>query len=469
MISTEGGLIMAARRADKLILGAFFVWSVILSVAYTHAAAQAPGQENTEAIPTPGAAEKVESVVPTAEGANIVTEQCGENGCTFEGVPLCSPPGRYWVRGDWMMWWTSGENLPPLVTTSPKGTSQDQAGVLGPGFTETATTSILFGNSTVNTDGRPGVRITFGGWLDSCHRWGLEADWLTLGGNSNYFYRVSDGNLILALPYYDLQRNAQWHQLQAYPDIITGSVDVIGNDYFESVGMTLRYNLCCSSCGCGDGCAEPCDGGCGAECCDPCCICYCRTDLLMGYRHYLLGDNLAMGQDTYYVPINSRFQSTDTFNTRNEFNGMEIGLNTELRRGRWSLGLLAKMALGENHETATLLGTTTINNGKETITYPEGIYVTGTNSGVHVLDQFAVIPQFGAEIGYQLTCHVRTFVGYNIIYWGSVMRAGDQIDLNMDQRNWAPVQPDGLPYPQSLGRQTNFWAQGVNVGAEVRF
>jgi hypothetical protein len=452
---------MAARPADKLILGAFFVCSLILSVAYTHAAAQVPS-EGTEAIPTPGAAEKVESVVPTAEGANIVTEQCVENGCTFEGVPLCSPPGRYWVRGDWMMWWTSGANLPPLVTTSPQGTSQDQAGVLGqPG------TSILFGDSTVNTDGRPGVRITFGGWLDSCHRWGLEADWLTLGGDSNYFYRVSDGNLILALPYFDVQRNAQWHQLQGYPDIITGSVDVIGNDYFESVGMTLRYNLCCSSCG--ESCAETCESGSGAECCDPCCVSYCRTDLLMGYRHYLLGDNLATGQDTYYALLNSRFQSTDTFDTRNEFNGMEIGLNTELRRGRWSLGLLAKMALGENHETATISGTTTINNGKETITYPVGIYATGSNSGVHVVDQFAVIPQFGAEIGYQLTCHVRTFLGYNIIYWGPVMRAGDQIDLNIDQRNWAPVQEGGLPYPQYLGRQTNFWAQGINVGTEVRF
>ncbi|MGD0516909.1 MAG: BBP7 family outer membrane beta-barrel protein [Thermoguttaceae bacterium] len=453
---------MVARRAEKLVLGVFFVWTLILSVAYS-AAYQAPS-EGTEAVPTPGTAEKAESVVQTAEGANTVTEQCVANGCTFEGVPLCSPPGRYWVRGDWMMWWTSGEHLPPLTTTSPLGTPQDQAGVLGqPG------TSVLFGDSTVNTDGRPGVRITFGAWLDSCHRWGLEADWLTLGGDSNYFYRVSDGNLILALPYFDLQRNTQWHQLQAYPDIITGSVDVIGNDYFESVGMTLRYNLCCSSCGCGDGCAEPCDGGCGAECCDPCCISYCRTDLLMGYRHYLLGDNLAMGQDTYYVPIDSRFQSTDTFNTRNEFNGMEIGLNTELRRGRWSLGLLAKMALGENHQTATLLGSTTINNGQETITYPEGIYVTGSNSGVHVNNQFTVIPQFGAEIGYQITPHVRTFMGYNLIYWACVMRAGDQIDLNMDTSNWAPVKADGLPYPQYLGRQTNFWAQGINIGTEVRF
>ncbi|MGA2059692.1 MAG: BBP7 family outer membrane beta-barrel protein [Thermoguttaceae bacterium] len=453
---------MAARRAEKLIFGVVFVWSFILSAAYTLAAAPVSAEGTAEEIPTPAAAEKTETVAPAAEGGNLVTEQCGEPGCTCDGVPLCSPPGRFWIRGDWMMWWTNGSNLPPLVTTSPQGTPQAQAGVLGqPG------TSILLGNSTVYTDGRPGVRITFGGWLDCCHRWGLEADWLTLGGKSTDYVASSTGNPILARPFFDVEFNRQDSQLKAYPGVVTGSVDVIGNDSFESVGMTLRYNLCCNSCG--ECCAETCDAGCGAQCCNPCCLNYCRTDLLIGYRHYSMGDNLSIGEDIFDTQVNSHFQITDIFDTRNEFNGTEIGLNTELRRGRWSLGLLAKMAMGNNHETAIINGTTTINNGQTTITYPEGIYAGPSNSGVYTHDQFVVIPQFGAEMGCQLTCRLRAFVGYNLIYWAPVMRAGDQIDLNIDPRNFAPPVAGALPFPQYLARQTNFWAQGVNVGAELRF
>jgi len=459
---------MAASRAGKLILGALFLWSCILSDTYHLAATEEPRKENenAETIPTPAPVANDESLAPATENSNFVTEQCDGTGCTFCGVPLCSPPGRFWVRADWLMWWTSGENLPPLVTTSPQGTPQAQAGVLGqPG------TTVLFGDSTIFDGGRAGVRITFGGWLDNCHRWGLEADWLTLGGKSIDDSQSSLGNPILARPFFNVETDAQDSQLKAFPNVATGSVDVVGNDYFESVGMTLRYNLCCSSCGdvCEESCGASCDNQCGAESCNPCCLYYCRTDLLVGYRHYLLGDNLSIGEDVFDTRFNARYQITDTLNTRNEFNGTEIGLNTELHRGRWSLGLLAKMALGKSHETAIINGTTTINNGATSITYPEGIYATQSNSGVHTRDQFVVIPQLGAEMGYQITSRWRAIVGYNLLYWAPVMRAGEQIDLNVDPRNFAPPLADALPFPAYLARQTNFWAQGINVGTELRF
>lgn len=315
------------------------------------------------------------------------------------------------------------------------------------------------------------MKITFGGWLDCCHRWGLEADWLTLGGKSINFSQTSTGDPIVSRPFFNVETNAEDSEPVAYPGFVTGTVSVSGNDYFESVGMDLRYNLCCSCCGeCGQ---ETCDTGCGAECCDPCCLYYCRTDLLVGYRHYLLGDNLTIHEDLTFLGSNSLI--TDSFSARNEFNGTEIGLNTELRRGRWSLGLLAKMAIGDNHETVKINGSTTFVNGQGTINFPGvGIYAVnepGTNGNppVHTLDQFVVIPNLGVEIGYQLTCRLRAFLGYNLIYWAPVMRAGDQIDRNINTNNWAPPQAPSSPFPQYLARQTNFWAQGINVGAEVRF
>ncbi len=420
---------MAASRATKLILGALFVLSFILTAGYPLLAAQVQSGENPEPIPTPIPMENNGAIDTTAETITNGSEICDDSGCSYCGVPLCSPPGRFWIRADWLMWWTNGEHLPPLVTSSPQGTPQGQAGVLGqPG------TTILFGNSTVYDDGRAGVRIAFGGWLDACHRWGLEADWLTLGGRSINYSQTSNGDPILARPFFNVQTNAQDSQLKAYPNVVTGTVDVVGNDYFESVGMDLRYNLCCNSCG--DICQESCDSECGGACCSPCCLYYCRTDLLAGYRHYLLGDNLSVDEDIFDNRVQSRFQITDTFNARNEFNGAEIGLNTELRRGRWSLGLLAKIAAGNNHETVYINGTTTVTTGSQVEVRQGGIYALQTNSGTHTSDEFVVIPQFGVEMGCQVTCRLRTFVGYNLLYWAPVLRAGDQIDLNIDPRNF---------------------------------
>jgi hypothetical protein len=470
---------MTVSRVGYVVVWAFLACSIVTAGGNHLFAAEKSSDENAELIATPTPSEDNNQIDAT-EVSSTIEEPC-DNGCTYCGVPLCSPQGRLWVRGDWMMWWTKGVDMPALVTTSPQGTSQDQAGVLGqPG------TTVLFGDSTVYNDGRSGVRITIGGWLDNCHRWGLEADWLTLAGKSIGYEQSSTGNPILARPFFNVQDvyfdteteqfetqvPAEDAQLKAYPGVVTGSVTVSGGDYFESVGAALRYNLSC--CPCEEPCVDECDAGCGGcGSCDPLRMYYTRTDLLLGYRNYLLGDNLNIHEDIFDVQRDARFQITDVFNARNEFHGTEIGLNTELRRGRWSLGLLAKMAVGNNHQTVRINGSTTITNAAgDVATYPAGIYAVGTNSGIYTRDQFLVIPQLNLEMGYQLTCRLRTFVGYNLIYWAPVMRASDQIDRNLDPRNFPPPDPTqgpATPFPQYLGKCTNFWAQGVNVGAEVRF
>ena len=98
-----------------------------------------------------------------------------------------------------------------------------------------------------------------------------------------------------------------------------------------------------------------------------------------------------------------------------------------------------------------------------------GVLALGTNSGTFTGDTFTMIPQLGLELGFQVNCHWRAYVGYDILYWGSVVRAGEQIDLNIDPRNIPPTQDPALPFPAFPGRTTSFWAQGVNVGTEFRF
>jgi len=73
------------------------------------------------------------------------------------------------------------------------------------------------------------------------------------------------------------------------------------------------------------------------------------------------------------------------------------------------------------------------------------------------------------EIGYQINCRTRAFVGYNVLYWAHVRRSADQIDTVVDYRNIPPIEPGGTIHPQAQLRNNDFWAQGINVGVAFRY
>ena len=144
------------------------------------------------------------------------------------------------------------------------------------------------------------------------------------------------------------------------------------------------------------------------------------------------------------------------------------------------MDILTKIAMGNNHEVVNINGSTvTSANGQTTVFPHEGVFAVRSNEGVDAQgnvvpgvftrDEFTLIPQLGLELGYQLNCNWRAYIGYDLLYWGSVVRGGDQIDLNLDPRNIPPAQAGALPFPQFPGRTSSFWAQGLNLGTEFRF
>src|SRR5258707_8975961 len=65
--------------------------------------------------------------------------------------PAPADAGQFWAEMEYLAWSVKGDRLSPLVTTSPAGTPQLQAGILGsPG------TTVLFGDSSVNGGLRSG-------------------------------------------------------------------------------------------------------------------------------------------------------------------------------------------------------------------------------------------------------------------------------------------------------------------------
>jgi hypothetical protein len=201
----------------------------------------------------------------------------------------------------------------------------------------------------------------------------------------------------------------------------------------------------------------------------------CRTDLLVGFRYYNLSDFVGVTENLMITQPDTNSTGTtvgihDNFRARNDFYGSELGLRTEIYRGRWSVNFLAKVAMGNNHQTITINGqTVTTPVGGSTQTFDAGILAGGSNGGVYQRDIFTVIPQVGIEFGYQVNCHWRAYLGYDLLYWATVARAADQIDLNLDPRNFPPITQTGLPFPQFPGKTDSFWAQGLHLGAEYRF
>jgi hypothetical protein len=415
-----------------------------------------------EQIPTPrgiGSMPSSEEAAPDPCEEEACPEECPEE-CL--GIPYCGAPGRLWIRADYLMWWTSGTGLPPLVVAGPPGTPATEI-------------PVVYGDSTQLAGGRSGVRMTVGGWLDRCHRWGIEADWLYLSGMSNHFEQTTTQGTQVGRPLFDLQKNELSYELADF-------VSVDADDFFDSTGFWLRYNLCCNencgptcgSCGsCGDAgcgeCEEPSCGSCGEDCRK---LYYCRTDLLAGYRYYVLGDRLTIHENLTTTEPEAFFSITDSFRTHNEFHGAEIGISQEVRRGRFGMNIIAKMALGSTRQIAYVNGFTLQATPEGTSTFNNGILATLPNiqGSPYTREQFTIIPQLGMELSYQLTCRLRGYVGYNIVYWSSVWRAGNQVNLFIDPRNFPPSpQPDRLPLPSFPGQNANFWAQGLNAGMEFRF
>jgi hypothetical protein len=343
-----------------------------------------------------------------------------------------------------------GAALPPLITASPAGTPAAQAGLLG-----TPGTVILFGGDQVNDDARSGGRFTLGAWLNDCQTFGVEGDFFMLSSKGTSFAASSAGSPILARPFFDATTGRPNSELIAFPGLLAGSVFAdTGSTGLLGADALLRCNVCCG--------------------------CNYRLDVVGGYRYLRLSDHLGIDEglvstspaNPNIVPQGTTIALADQFDTRNEFHGFDFGFKGELRRGPWVLRGLAQMAVGDNHEVVNINGATTVTvPGFPPVTSVGGLLALPSNIGHFSKDRVDVIPEFGARLGYQVTPHLQAFAGYTFLYWGDVVRAGNESDLvvntNLLPGSGAPA--TGPRRPTALLNGSSFWAQGIDLGLEFQF
>ena len=256
------------------------------------------------------------------------------------------------------MWWTSGAQTPPLLST----------GIVGdPG------TTILFGDEPINDNLRGGIRVRMGHWLDCEQTCGWETSFFWLGNDADGIVAGSaDGSATVVRPFIDANTGQPSGELVSFPGLIAGFATIDTGSNLLGVDVLRRCNLCCDCCECWD----PCD--CSRDC--------IRRDLLVGFRYLHFSDRLTINEDLMpldpiFVP-GTQINLTDEFRTSNNFYGLKLGLALERYRGPWSLEARPQVSVGLLDRWTRIRGETVFSvPGVPTQQLPGGLYALSSNSG----------------------------------------------------------------------------------------
>ncbi|MCI0358352.1 MAG: BBP7 family outer membrane beta-barrel protein [Planctomycetaceae bacterium] len=356
---------------------------------------------------------------------------CGDGRCGC--CSHCCHRMDIWGSAEFLLWWTKGSVTPPLVTTSPPGTPEADAGVL-PGA------DILFGQSYLGDEDQAGGRITLGVWLDPDHNCSFVGRFYGLGGASDRFQASSDGDPILALPFFNVLLDQNDSLKVAFPGLTTGSINAsLTNDFYSAEAyFQLMMERNCNR----------------------------RVDVIAGYQFARLDDWLQIDSSSILLQQGGiQADIRDRFSTQNQFHGGMIGVRAQMMRGCWSIDTLAKIGLGVNRQQVEIAGRTILD-GFATVS--GGLLAQDTNIGTFQRDKFAAIPELTINLRYHVNPCLSFHVGYTLIYFADVVTAGRQIDTGVNTSQIGGVLV-GPARPTFEFRDEYYWLQGVNFGVNWDF
>lgn len=361
----------------------------------------------------------------------------------------CGPDGRLWANAEFLLWWTRGQFLPPLITQSPPGANGVLPGAL-----------ILYGNHRVGEDVRPGFRVRAGAWIDECNMFGIEGSFYFLG-NRTQFFATPPGSpgIVIARPFFDVapvdvngNPRVPGQSAEDVSDVdLIGTVKVRTYSDLYGADANFRRNLICHA-----------DG---------------RIDIIAGFRYQHVQDRLDIEENLFTLltaPPGINFIVRDSFRTLNDFYGGQFGLAGEFRSGRVFLDWRSLLAMGPTVHTVQIRGSTTRTipgNPPVSETRVGGLLALDTNIGDYQTTRFTILPEVNVNLGYNVTNLVRLFVGYTFLYQSSIVRAGEQVDFTINSTHipFGTIPPQGPLRPAFRFNYNSYWAQGINFGVQARY
>jgi hypothetical protein len=370
------------------------------------------------------------------------------------------------------LWWVKRAPRPgPLVTTGPFDPNTfDPAVNPPPGALGTPGTRDLTDGSLGRYDTFSGLRLRGGAAFDADGLLGIEGGAFLLERRSDGFAVQSDasGQPFLGRPFFNAVSQNPNTAAVAYAsdtaDVfggLAGKVNVIESTRLWGAESNLAGRLL--------------DTG------------HLRLTALAGFRYLDLDESLGvldsstpvgqslagafLGGD---VPLGSTVSREDSFHTRNQFYGGQVGGRLEYLLGDLDVSLSSSVALGSTQQRLAIGGSTALTvPGAAPVEAAGGLLALPSNIGVHHHGEFSVVPEVGLNVGWRVNSWIRARAGYSFLYWSGVSRPGNDIDFALT-RTTIPFSQYYTPgvvatRPAAQFHQTDFWAQGLNFGLELRF
>lgn len=350
------------------------------------------------------------------------------------------------------MWWTKDAPVPTPMVTAATNLADPNSGQLN-----SPNTAVLLGGQSYNTAARAGGRFTLGAWLDANALLGIEGTYLFLTPQTVVHGAASSGTPPIGLPFFDVTTGTEGFAVLSFPGVRTGSAVLSLTNRLQSGEINGLARLV------------------GPD----------RLNVLglAGFRYLNFDEDLNFGFTAFdnaaaFLP-GARFTGFDRFNANNNFFGGQLGLRGLLQMGNWFVSATGKCAFGEVAQTATVSGAfltfaPTAPFAPITFAAPGGFYALPTNIGRHTHSAFTVVPEGNVNAGYAVTANLRLFAGYSFLYVANVERPGTAIQHAINPT----VSPGfagpggtliGPAAPTYVFTRSDFWAQGLNFGVQLRY
>jgi hypothetical protein len=382
-----------------------------------------------------------------------------------ETIQQAIDPGRAisntWYSGEYLLWWSKPERLPPLVTVNANDL---------PTLTSLGT-RVLIGGQTPDSPSTGGGRLILGWAVGPGNLMGFEIGYQFLGTQTttDRARGATSGvqTPILGRPFINPLTGVEDVSIIASPSqlgevAVSHSIRVQG---WELIGLANLYHGI-----------------------------LVKVHALAGYRYFQVNEGLRVQQTTAFygayahptantlpglVPT-ARYLSSlaDQFDAHNRLHGALFGFRSEIERGAFYAQLDTKVTLGRSVEVVKISGQRQEviylpGGGQiESIT-PNGILGQPSNTGRFARGVFAVLPEAALRVGFKFGERSRAFVGYNFVYLSQAVRAADQIDRMVNLTQVGQPNPLALMLPnvrpQVLFDRSDFWVQGLSFGLEWRY
>jgi hypothetical protein len=400
---------------------------------------------------------------------------------------------------DYLAWWVHHGPAPVLLTTAPNNGLNPNGltgGILGqPG------TMVVFDGHNLGYGVFSALRMNVGVNVGPDGFWSLDATGFVLPRKSINFTAggKSDGTPLLTIPFLDAA-TAMPSSLDINSQDALGNPYLIGNIFIHSDMFVwgVEFNAIAHSIRTAER----------------------NVDVLLGFRTLGLTENLSINQtivptqdgnvtfqfptagqgiNFYYFGVaNQPIFVVDSFSTKNQFYGPQVGGRFHWDWNRFTAELTGKVAVGVTHQEATIVGASAAvaainpNTGAvaNNLVTPGGMFALVNNIGSYTQNPFTVVPEIGITLKYAPTSWLNLHVGYGALYWSNVARPGALIDTVLNSKliptgallptNVNPADATGSSIgafqngkeqgrPYFTFRDQPFWAQGISVGIEFRY